>query len=51
MAEHTVKAFTEELDQLTQEVARMGGLAEAALSDCLAAVVRREAQAQMKRYR
>ena len=44
MAEHTVKAFTEELDQLTQEVARMGGLAEAALSDCLAAVVRRDTE-------
>ena len=38
MAEHTVKAFTEELDALTQEVARMGGLAETAVNDGLAAV-------------
>jgi phosphate transport system protein len=42
MAEHTVKAFTEELDALTQEVARMGGLAETAVNDGLAAVVRRD---------
>ncbi len=44
MAEHTVKAFTEELDALTQEVARMGGLAEAAVNDALAAVVRRDTE-------
>ncbi|WP_135211378.1 phosphate signaling complex protein PhoU [Vitreimonas flagellata] len=44
MAEHTVKAFTEELDALTQEVARMGGLAEAAVNDSLAAVVRRDTE-------
>jgi phosphate transport system protein len=42
MTEHTVKAFTEELDGLTQEVARMGGLAEAAVDDSLIAVVRRD---------
>lgn len=42
MAEHTVKAFTEELDALTQEVARMGGLAEIAVNDSLGAVVRRD---------
>lgn len=42
MAEHTVKAFTEELDGLTQEVARMGGMAEAAVRDSLSAVVRRD---------
>lgn len=42
MAEHTVKAFTEELDALTQEVARMGGLAEIAVNDGLTAVVRRD---------
>ncbi|MBS0384597.1 MAG: phosphate signaling complex protein PhoU [Proteobacteria bacterium] len=42
MAEHTVKAFTEELDALTQEVARMGGLAEASVNDSLSAVVRRD---------
>lgn len=52
MAEHTVKAFTEELDALTQEVARMGGLAEAAVTDSLTSVVRRDtelAQAVMER--
>jgi phosphate transport system protein len=52
MAEHTVKAFTEELDALTQEVARMGGLAETAVNDCIAAVARRDtelAQSVMER--
>lgn len=44
MAEHTVKAFTEELDALTQEVARMGGLAEAAVNDALSAIVRRDTE-------
>ncbi|MEQ1708176.1 MAG: phosphate signaling complex protein PhoU [Terricaulis sp.] len=44
MAEHTVKAFTEELDALTQEVARMGGLAETAINDALSAVIRRETE-------
>ena len=44
MPEHTVKAFTEELDALTQEVARMGGLAETAVNECLAAVIRRDAE-------
>lgn len=44
MAEHTVKAFTEELDALTQEVARMGGLAEAAVNDSLTAVARRDTE-------
>jgi phosphate transport system protein len=42
MTDHTVKAFTEELDGLTQQVARMGGLAETAVNDSLAAVVRRD---------
>lgn len=44
MAEHTVKAFTEELDALTQEVARMGGLAETAVANSLAAVGRRDTE-------
>jgi phosphate transport system protein len=44
MAEHTVKAFSEELDAITQEVARMGGLAEAAVSDSLIAVARRDTE-------
>lgn len=52
MAEHTVKAFTEELDALTQDVARMGGLAETAVNDSLQAIGRRDtvlAQAVMER--
>jgi phosphate transport system protein len=44
MADHTVKAFTEELDGLTQEVARMGGLAEIAVNDSLSAVARRDTE-------
>ncbi len=44
MAEHTVKAFTEELDALTQEVARMGGLAETAINEALSAVIRRDTE-------
>ena len=42
MAEHTVKAFSEELDAITQEVARMGGLAENAVNESIAAVSRRD---------
>lgn len=42
MPEHTVKAFSDELDGLANEIARMGGLAESALNDCIAAVVRRD---------
>jgi phosphate transport system protein len=42
MPDHTVKAFTEELEALAHEVARMGGLAETAVNDSLAAVVRRD---------
>jgi len=52
MADHTVKAFTEELDALTQEVQRMGGLAEAAVNDSLSAIARRDtalAQAVIER--
>jgi phosphate transport system protein len=44
MTEHTVKSFTGELDALTNEVARMGGLAEVAVNDCLAAVARRDTE-------
>ncbi|MEE2565863.1 phosphate signaling complex protein PhoU [Hyphobacterium sp. Y6023] len=39
---HTVKAFGEELNQLSSDVARMGGLAEALVADCIQAVVRRD---------
>ncbi len=42
MPDHTVKAFTEELDALAHEVARMGGLAEIAVNDAITAVVRRD---------
>lgn len=42
MPEHTVKAFAEELDALTHEVARMGGLAETAVNESIAAMTRRD---------
>lgn len=41
---HTVKAFDEELDQLRATVCEMGGLAEAAIRDAMAALVRRDAE-------
>jgi phosphate transport system protein len=36
--EHTVKAFDEELDAMTAELARMGGLAEAEVADAILAI-------------
>ena len=42
MTEHTVKAFTNELEALSSEVARMGGLAESMVVDSLSACVRRD---------
>ncbi|MFN3815185.1 phosphate signaling complex protein PhoU [Brevundimonas sp.] len=42
MNEHTVRAYGEELNALTAEVARMGGLAEAQIIDAVASVVRRD---------
>ena len=42
MNEHTLKFFGEELDQLKAEVARMGGLAEAQVSDAVDAVAQRD---------
>ncbi|WP_076071188.1 phosphate signaling complex protein PhoU [Sphingomonas montana] len=39
---HTVKAFDEELGQLRALVSEMGGLAEAAISDAIQALVRRD---------
>jgi phosphate transport system protein len=42
MLDHTVKAFTEELEALGNEVARMGGLAETAVNEAIAAVSRRD---------
>jgi phosphate transport system protein len=42
MTEHTLKFYGEELDQLKAEVARLGGLAEAQLSDAIDAVANRD---------
>ncbi|MBI1251298.1 MAG: phosphate signaling complex protein PhoU [Alphaproteobacteria bacterium] len=42
MADHVVKAFSEELDGLANELARMGGLAERAVAESFAAIVRRD---------
>jgi phosphate transport system protein len=42
MNEHTLKFFGEELNQLKAEVARMGGLAEAQVSDAVEAVSNRD---------
>ncbi|MET0183098.1 MAG: phosphate signaling complex protein PhoU [Caulobacterales bacterium] len=42
MPDHTVKAFTEELEAVAKEVERMGGLAEASVNDAIAAVGRRD---------
>jgi phosphate transport system protein len=41
MTEHTVKSYEEELNKLSAEVARMGGLAEAQVAESLTAVVKR----------
>jgi phosphate transport system protein len=40
--EHTVRAYDEELDALTAELSRMGGLAEVELNDALRAITRRD---------
>jgi phosphate transport system protein len=40
--EHTVKAYSEELNHLTAEVTRLGGLAEVQLSDSIDAVAHRD---------
>jgi phosphate transport system protein len=42
MTEHTVKAFSEQLESLTAGVAQMGGLAEAQLADAIEAIARRD---------
>ena len=42
MTQHTVTAYGEELEQLTAEVARMGGLAEAQVADAVDSVARRD---------
>jgi phosphate transport system protein len=45
MVDHIVRAFTDELSSLTDEVMTMGGLAEAQLQDAVQALVRRDAVA------
>jgi len=42
MTEHTVKAFTEQLESLAVGVAQMGGLAEAQLADAIEAIAKRD---------
>jgi len=42
MVDHTVKAFTEQLEALSSSVAKMGGLAEAQLADAIDAIARRD---------
>ena len=42
MAEHTVKAFENEIAQLRGLVAEMGGLAEVAIRDAVEALVQRD---------
>ena len=42
MNEHIVKSYGEELDHLTAEVARLGGLAEAAVAEAIDAIARRD---------
>lgn len=43
MTEHTVRAFTEELEALGADLTRMGGYSEQALSDAVTAIARRDA--------
>ncbi|MGD2133285.1 MAG: phosphate signaling complex protein PhoU [Maricaulaceae bacterium] len=43
MSEHTVRAFGDELDELSEDIARMGGLAEYMVSGALDAVAHRDA--------
>ncbi len=40
--EHTVRAYDEELDAITGELARMGGLAEAEVADAIRAITKRD---------
>ena len=42
MSEHTVKAFTEQLETLAAAVSQMGGLAEAQLANAIEAIGRRD---------
>ena len=40
--DHTVRAYDEDLDAITAELARMGGLAEAEVADSIRAITRRD---------
>jgi phosphate transport system protein len=42
MSEHTVKAFTEQLETLASSLAQMGGLAEAQLAESIEAIAKRD---------
>jgi len=42
MEQHTVRAYDEELDAITAELSRMGGLAEAEVADSIRAIARRD---------
>jgi phosphate transport system protein len=42
MVEHTLRAYDEELEGLTAELSRMGGLAEVEVSDAIRAIARRD---------
>lgn len=44
VSEHIVKAYDQELDQLNNTIARMGGLAEVQLANAIEAVVKRDAE-------
>ena len=44
MSEHIVKAFTEQLDGLSNAVAQMGGLAETQLANAIEAIAKRDTQ-------
>jgi phosphate transport system protein len=44
-AAHTVKAFDDDLDQLRATISEMGGLAEAAISESMRALVQRDIEA------
>ena len=44
MNEHTAKAFDVDLQELTQRVAEMGGLAERLVADSVAALTRRDVE-------
>ncbi|MBV9541812.1 MAG: phosphate transport system regulatory protein PhoU, partial [Alphaproteobacteria bacterium] len=42
MSDHTVKAFSEQLEGLSASIAQMGGLAEAQLTNAIDAIARRD---------